>query len=51
MFIIGYNCKGLNYNLYTLQDIHKEFHVFAKSGINEQELLMGRPYGGYAFFY
>ena len=24
--------------------------MFAKSGINEQELLMGRPYGGYANF-
>ena len=30
-------------NLHTLQDINQDFHVFAKSDINEQELLMCRP--------
>ena len=36
----------LHNNLHKLQDINEYFHVFANSGINEQELLMGRPYGG-----
>ena len=37
-------------NLHKLQDINEDFHVFAKSGINEQGLLMGRPYGGCTIF-
>ena len=40
----------LHNNLHTLQDINEDFHVFAKSGSNQQELLMGCPYGGCAFF-
>ena len=31
-------------NLHKLQDINEDFHVFAKNGIKEQELLLGRPY-------
>ena len=27
--------------MHKLQDIKEDFHMFAKSGINEQELLMG----------
>ena len=38
----------LHNNLLKLQDINEDFHVFAKSGINEHELLMGCPYGGCA---
>ena len=35
----------LHNNLPKLQDNNEDFHVFVKSGINEQELLMGRLYG------
>ena len=40
----------LHNNLHTLQDINEDFHVFAKSGISEQEPLTGRFYGGCAIF-
>ena len=35
----------LHTNLHQLQAINDDFHVFFMSGIKEQELLMGRPYG------
>ena len=40
----------LHNNLYKLPAINGDFHVFSMSGIKEQELLMGRPYGGCAIF-
>ena len=40
----------LHNNLHKLQDINEDFHVFSMSGIREQELIMGRPYGGCATF-
>ena len=40
----------LHNNLHKLQTIKEDFHVFSMSGIKEQELQMGRPYGGCAIF-
>ena len=40
----------LHNNLQKLQAINEDFHVFSMSGIKEQELLMGCPYGGCAIF-
>ena len=40
----------LHNNLHKLKDINEDFHVFSRSGIKEQELLKGHPYGGCAIF-
>ena len=40
----------LHNNLHKLQAVNEDFPVFSMSGIMEQELLMGRLYGGCAIF-
>ena len=40
----------LHGSLHKLYNISSEFNVYAKSGMKEHELLIGRPYGGCAIF-
>ena len=40
----------LSSKLHLLQNISDEFIVISKSGMNDHELLSGRPYGGTAIF-